>query len=177
MGAAKGWQELNGNTFTRQERSISMKRTFLIFFSMIAVSAIVAGQRSNTKPPGADQDIDVLLRLADELTTVKMKRDLGALDRLLADDFIFTNPAGLFADKAEYLEGAKADTAVYESVNNYDKVVKVYGDAAVVAGSTTVKGRYDGREIGGGFRFTDMFVKRQGRWQCIAIHLTRIAQQ
>jgi ketosteroid isomerase-like protein len=156
---------------------ISMKRTLLIFFSIMAVSVIVAGQTSNTKTTGSDQGKDVLLKLTDELTTVKMKRDLGALDRLLADDFIFTNPAGLFADKAEYLEGAKADTAVYESVNNYDIVVRVYGDAGVVAGSTTVKGRYDGREIGGRFRFTDMFVKRQGRWQCIAIHLTRIAQQ
>src|SRR5262245_35209300 len=116
---------------------------------MIAISIIVAGQTLNTRPTGADQDKDVLLKLTDELTTVKMKRDLGTLDRLLAGDFTFTNPAGLFADKAEYLEGAKADTAVYESVNNYDKVVKVYGDAAVVAGSTTVKGRYDGREIGG----------------------------
>ena len=154
-----------------------MKQTLLIFFSMIAVSVIIVGQTLNTKPAGADQDKDVLLRLADELTAVKMKRDLGSLDRLLADDFIFTNPAGLFANKAEYLEGAKADTAVYESVSNNDKVVKAYGDAAVVAGSTNVKGHYDGHEVGGQFRFTDMFVKRQGRWQCIAIHLTRIARQ
>jgi hypothetical protein len=154
-----------------------MKQTLLIFFSMIAVSVIIVSQTLNTKPAGAYQDKDALLRLADELTAVKMKRDLGSLDRLLADVFIFTNPAGLFANKAEYLEGAKADTAVYESVSNNDKVVKAYGDAAVVAGSTNVKGRYDGHEIGGQFRFTDMFVKRQGRWQCIAIHLTRIAQQ
>jgi ketosteroid isomerase-like protein len=156
---------------------ISMKRTLLICVSMIAIASVSAAQTPNTKPLKADEDKDVLLKLTDELTNAKMKRDIGTLGRLLADDYIFTNPAGVFADKTEYLEGAKADTAVYESVRNYHKVVKVYGDAAVVAGSTTVKGSYDGHEIGGVFRFTDMFVKRQDRWQCIAIHLTRIAQQ
>jgi hypothetical protein len=75
------------------------------------------------------------------------------------------------------MDGARADTAIYESVINYDKVVKTYDNAAVVAGYTIVKGRYEGREIGGRFRFTNMFVKRQGRWQCVAIHLTTIAQQ
>src|SRR5262245_40561598 len=115
--------------------------------------------------------------MTDEIIVVKSRRDVAALDRILTDDFFITNPAGLFADKAEYLEGARIDTAVYESVKNYDQVVKVYGDAAIVAGSTTVKGRYEGQEIGGRFRFTNTYVKRQDKWQCVAIHLTRIAQQ
>ena len=154
-----------------------MKRKLLICFSMIAIASATTAQILNTKASKAEEDKEVLLKLTDELTTAKMKRDLALLGRLLADDYIFTNPAGLFANKAEYLDGAKADTAVYESVKNYDKVARVYGDAGVVAGSTTVKGIYDGHEIGGQFRFTNMFVKRQDRWQCIAIHLTRIATQ
>jgi|SRR5215475_9497178 len=154
-----------------------MKGTLLMCFSVIAIASVTSAQTLNSKASKADEDKEVLLKLTDELTTAKMKRDLEALGRLLADDYIFTNPAGLFANKAEYLDGAKADTAVYESVVNYDKVAKVYGDAAVVAGSTTVKGSYDGHEIGGQFRFTNMFVKRQDRWQCVAIHLTRIATQ
>lgn len=76
---------------------------------------------------------------------------------------MFTNPAGLFANKAEYIDGAKADTATYESVTNFDRVVNIYGDAAVVAGGTTVKGRYDGNEIGVRFRFTSTFVRRKAR--------------
>ncbi|HKA21562.1 MAG TPA: nuclear transport factor 2 family protein [Blastocatellia bacterium] len=154
-----------------------MKRKLLICFSMIAIASATTAQTLNTKASKAEEDKEVLLKLTDELTTAKMKRDLALLGRLLADDYIFTNPAGLFANKAEYLDGAKADTAVYESVKNYDKVAKVYGDAGVVAGLTTVKGSYDGHEIGGQFRFTNMFVKRQDNWQCIAIHLTRIATQ
>ena len=154
-----------------------MKRSLLICFSAVAIASVTTAQTLNTKTSNADKDKEVLLKLTDELTTAKMKRDLDALGRLLADDYIFTNPAGLFANKAEYIDGAKADTAVYESVKNYDKVAKVYGDAGVVAGSTTVKGSYDGHEIGGQFRFTNMFVKRQDRWQCIAIHISRIATQ
>ena len=154
-----------------------MKRSLLICFSAVAIASVTTAQTLNTEASKADKDKEVLLRLTDELTTAKMKRDLEALGRLLSDDYIFTNPAGLFANKAEYIDGTEADTAVYESVKNYDKVAKVYGDAGVVAGSTTVKGSYDGHEIGGQFRFTNMFVKPQDRWQCIAIHITRIATQ
>ncbi|HEU4386806.1 MAG TPA: nuclear transport factor 2 family protein [Blastocatellia bacterium] len=147
------------------------------FILLVAAVGAQAGQTPHNRTVAAEQEKEVLLKLTDEITDAKMRRDLVVLDRLLAEDYVFTNPAGLFVDKAQYLEGARVDSAVYESVNNHDKVVKVYSDAAVVAGSTSVKGRYDGHDIGGQFRFTNMFVKRQGRWQCIATHLTRIAQQ
>ena len=153
-----------------------MKRTLLTFLLVIAISSVIPGQTKSSKSDDISQEKEGLLKLTDEITAAKVKRDVSALERILADDYIFTNPAGLFADKTEYLAGAKADTATYESVNNYDQVVKTYGQAAVVAGSTTVKGHYHGQEIGGRFRFTNMFVKRQDKWQCVAIHLTRIAQ-
>src|SRR5262249_22811909 len=154
-----------------------MKRTLLASLLIIAISPLILGQTISKKTDDTDQQKQILLKLTDELTATKVKREVAVLDRMLADDFIFTNPAGLFADKAEYLEGARIDTAVYESVKNYDQVVKVYGDAAVVAGSTTVKGRYEGQEIGGRFRFTNTYIKRKDKRECVAIHLTRIAQQ
>ena len=139
-----------------------MKQAFLTSL-LIAISLLIPGQTKSNKPDDSEQQKQILLKLTDELTTAKVRRDVATVDRILADDYIFTNPAGLFANKAEYLEGARIDTATYESVNNYDQVVRIYGDAAVVAGSTTVKGRYGERDIGGRFRFTNMYVKRQDK--------------
>jgi len=139
-------------------------------------STLILAQTSGNKPGGA-RDKETLLKLTDDITTAKTKRDTAALDRLLAGEYILTNPAGFVANKSEYLDGARADTATYESVTNYDQVVSLYGDAAVVVGGTTVKGRFDGHEIGGQFRFTHVFVKREDRWQAVATQLTRIAQQ
>jgi ketosteroid isomerase-like protein len=154
-----------------------MNRALWIFGWALVVSFVIAGPTGSGKSEAAAQDKEILLKMTDDMTHAKMKRDVKVLDGLLADDCIFTNPAGLFADKAQYLDGARADTAVYESVTNSDQLLRIYGNAAVVAGSTTLKGRYDGQEIGGRFRFTKMFVKRHDKWQCVAIHLTRIAAQ
>src|SRR5262249_23068137 len=115
--------------------------------------------------------------ITEEIAAEKIRGAVPTLGRIFNVGFVFTNPAGLFANKMEYLDGARADTATYESVANYDQVVRIYGDAAVVAGITTVKGRYEVQEIGGRFRFTNMFVKRDDKWQCIATHVTRIARE
>ena len=68
-------------------------------------------------------------------------------------------------------------SVTYESVTNGDQVVNIYENAAIVTGSTVVKGRFDGHDIGGEFRFTNIFIKRNGPWQCAAIQLTRVTRQ
>jgi ketosteroid isomerase-like protein len=154
-----------------------MKRTVLSLLAVLWISSPILAQTNVNKSSDIGEQKEALLKLTDKITAAKIKRDVPTLERILDDDFVFTNPAGPFANKTEYLDGARADTATYESVANYDQVVRIYGDAAVVAGITTVKGRYDGQEIGGRFRFTNMFVKREDKWQCIATHLTRIARE
>lgn len=57
-----------------------------------------------------------------------------------------------------------------------DMKVHVYGDVAVVTGQNTIKGTWEDipRNISGPYRFTDVFVKRAGRWQCVASQSSRI---
>ena len=153
-----------------------MKRIIVVSMLLAAISSLILAQTAGNRSAEA-RDKEILVKLTDDITTAKTRRDIGALDRLLADEYILTNPAGFVANKGEYLDGAKADTASYESVANYDMVVSVYGNAAVVVGGTTVRGRYDGHEIGGQFRFTHVFVKKQDHWQAVATQLTRVAQQ
>jgi ketosteroid isomerase-like protein len=47
--------------------------------------------------------------------------------------------------------------------------VRAYGNAAVVITHyTTVKEQYKGKDISGSYRTIDTWVKRAGRWQCVA---------
>jgi len=55
--------------------------------------------------------------------------------------------------------------------------VRVYGDAAVVTGRNTLKGKYQGMDINGQIRWTDTWVKHGGRWQCAATHGSKVAQK
>ena len=154
-----------------------MRRSLLILSLLFTASSFALGQVGGKSGAGAPDDAKSLLKLTDDLTAAKAGLDIRFLESVLDDDYVFTNPAGAFANKTEYIEGARSDVAVYESVKNFDQVVKIHGDAAVVVGSVTVKGKYKGNEIGGRFRFTNMYVKRKDGWKCIAIHLTRISGQ
>jgi ketosteroid isomerase-like protein len=58
-----------------------------------------------------------------------------------------------------------------------DLKVRLYGDLAVVTGRNTSKGTLHGSAAQGQSRFTDVFVKRDGRWQCLASQVTPIAKE
>ena len=154
-----------------------MKGILLISLLGLVLSSVTSNQPDGQGTTNAGSEQKALLKLTDDITAAKTRLDTTVLERVLADDFILTNPAGFTATRTEYLAGVRADTATYESVVNQDQIVNVYGDAAVVAGATVVKGRYEGREIGGRFRFTNVYIRRGRGWECVAIHLTRVAQQ
>ena len=100
-------------------------------------------------------------------------RDEEILNRVLADDFIFTDDEGQTFNKAQYIEAATKAIKV-ESYSLDDLTTRVYGDTCVVVGRWTGKFTVDGKSASGDFRFTDTFVKRQGRWRVIASQDTRI---
>jgi ketosteroid isomerase-like protein len=55
--------------------------------------------------------------------------------------------------------------------------VRVYGDSAVVTAITSAKGKFMGQEFSTQERATDVFVKRDGCWQCVLTHLTRFGKK
>jgi ketosteroid isomerase-like protein len=52
--------------------------------------------------------------------------------------------------------------------------VRLLGDVALVHGLSTSKGSYKGKENSGQFRWTDVFVKRGGRWLAVATHSSKV---
>jgi ketosteroid isomerase-like protein len=106
-----------------------------------------------------------------------VKKDSAFFDRILADDFTGTDSEGNVATKAQYLAEMKSGEYVLASFVQDDIKVRIYGDAAVVTGRATVKGQYKGEEAGGQYQWTDTFIKRDGRWQCVASHSSQIAQK
>lgn len=46
----------------------------------------------------------------------------------------------------------------------------LYSGAAVVRGRTVAAGRFNGEPFHVRIRFTDVFIKRGGRWQAVASH-------
>ena len=101
------------------------------------------------------------------------KKDTAALDRLLADDFVGTSPTSHTYTKTQAIQDIKDARYVVGTMELDDVSVNVYGTTAVSFTSQEEKSKYEGRDTSGHYHFTDVWVKKDGRWQAVASHGTR----
>src|SRR5688572_18663091 len=86
-------------------------------------------------------------------------------DRIVSPDWILTTADGVQHTKAETDADLKSGKIKFESFKVEDLKVRIYGNAAVVFGTTNEKITVGGQDMSGQYRFTDTFIKRDGKWQ------------
>ena len=101
-------------------------------------------------------------------------RDVEFLESILADDFIVTYDDGARGDKARELALSASFNQRVISATQEDFIVQVYGGAAVVWFTLRVVGIRRGEEAEIALRYTDVWIMRDGRWQCVASQSTRL---
>ena len=62
-----------------------------------------------------------------------------------------------------------------ESATQDDFIVKVYRDTAVVWFTLKIVGIRQGQKSELNLRYTDVWVVRDGRWQCVSTQSTRVS--
>ena len=118
-----------------------------------------------------------LLKLEEAFAKAIIKNDLEGIGRLVTDDWIIIGPDGEIVDRVRFFEVIKSGALTHDLMESEDFRVRVYGDSAVVSAVTRSKGKFMGQEFSTQERATDVFVKRDGRWQCVLTHLTRFAKK
>ena len=122
---------------------------------MTAASALVAGE---------------LRGLSHELVRAVQEHDTKRLDELLAEEFTLDGAAGTLA-REELLEAAAGAYEVDDF--SYDEIdTQIYGNMAVVVARYRQTARLEGRDASGALRITDVWVRRDGRWQIVRRHAT-----
>jgi ketosteroid isomerase-like protein len=116
-----------------------------------------------------------LIDLENHWGEVTVKSDVPALERLYADEYLAIDPAGATFTKAQDIANVKSGNFKLAAFKLDDVKVQVKGEMGVVTGRNTIKATYMGKDISGSYRFTDVFVKRAGRWQAISTQATAIA--
>lgn len=99
-----------------------------------------------------------------------MTHDASVAQAYLADDFRGISSKGKVMTKSNLLSEIKKDTDTYTSTKNGKMDVRVFGGqfAVATAISTEVGKAKDGKEFKRSFRWTDAWVLRNGKWQCVA---------
>jgi ketosteroid isomerase-like protein len=122
-----------------------------------------------------------IFALEDSLTQATRALDLDALDRIYADDIIMTSVLGEPCGKAVVLDEARRGlvqrqgaAAVGKPItSSYDKEdlkVSAGSDVAVASYRFVVRIQADGIDVNRRYRTTNVWMKRQGRWQIVAAH-------
>ena len=97
------------------------------------------------------------------------------IESILADEFVATYEDGSRGDKAHELALiAEFDQRVVSAVQD-EFTVKVYQDTAVVWFTLNLVGIRQGERAEVTLRFTDVFVLRDGDWQCVSSQSTKVA--
>lgn len=146
-----------------------MKRFPLAVILAISICFTAHSQtqdQNHGKASKAEQQILALNRAwADAVT----KGDAAALDRLFADDLIVTSGSGVIRNKAEEIKDATSasdpDFIWVSPFMTEDVRVKIYKDAAVVAGLVKWSFKYKGKQYNQERRYTHTYIKHKGQWR------------
>jgi ketosteroid isomerase-like protein len=146
-------------------------RLFLLSCVLVlAVAALTsAAQRQEVQ---SDQEIIVSLERA--WNEAFYNKDLAFIETLLADEFIATYEDGSRGDKAKELALTKEFDQRVESAVQDEFTVKVFGDTAVAWFTLNLVGIKQGEKAELTLRYTDIWVMRNGRWQCVSVQSTRV---
>jgi len=153
-----------------------MKRIAIAVCAVVLVFAVTNIAQTPAKPKSGSAEQE-LIKLENEWGDAVLKKDIAFLERIYAEGFIFTDEDGVVWTGAQDIANLKSGDYVYTSFVSDNMKVHVYGDTAIVFGRNTIKGQYKGKDISGQSQWTDTWIKRAGRWQCVATHSSRIAQK
>jgi len=117
-----------------------------------------------------DVDLDTLRNLNHAYLQSVVNGDVDCFRRILAEDFLCSNPDGALLDKQQFLERTAGPRTLARLAGDEVRI-RVLGDVAIIHAAT----RYttlDGQDGRG--RYTDVWQKRGGTWLAVSAHVTRL---
>ena len=109
--------------------------------TMLACCASTYGQTSDKADEGQ------ILALENAWNHAEVQHDPAALELILTDDFVITEPDGTMQNKREHMAATKDASYHYDLLVSEDFRIKMYGTVAVVTGTVSRKGIIEGQPI------------------------------
>ena len=117
-----------------------------------------------------------VLDLVGRWAAAEQANDSGALEGLLADDFVGVGPLGFVLGRGQWL--ARFDNGLENrAFAVQDAQVRDYGTAAVVVGVVTQETSFQGNDNSGRFRLSLVAVRPEDRWLLANAHIGMLQQQ
>lgn len=112
-----------------------------------------------------------------QLTDSYTQRQIEQLASLLDEDFVITFEDGSTLSKTGYVSFMASPSDHIETAEMNDMKIRVHRTTAVVTGTYHEKGDTKGQAYDYHDRFTDIWIKKNGKWKLAASHYAVPAKQ
>jgi len=106
-----------------------------------------------------------------------LKRNVQAMDKLLAEDYIAITANGSLQSKEQTLENLKTGSLQFKAIDFSDRKVRFYRQTALVTSRAEINGNTRDGDATGSYRFTRVYVRDgHGDWKIVSFEASRIRE-
>jgi len=143
-------------------------------FLLLAIALLVCPFTVFAQEKANSSDEIQIRQLERAWNQAEAKQEVNEVANLVDDTLVYTDYDGSIMNKAEYLKWVAAPEQKADHLYDEGLTIHVYGNAAVVTGIYRESGVNKGKHYVIRSRYTDMWIKREGVWRCVASHSTLI---
>ena len=152
-----------------------MRRSIILSVFIITVALVQFAH--GAAPEGtAKATVDAVKAAGRATDQAYLKKDVATLKQYLADEYVGSWPDGSTTDKKQELSDLESGKYKMESVEYKEEKITLYGNMAVAFVLAHVKEEFDGKKTEGDFRNTGVMILRDGRWQTVAVHASKVGK-
>ena len=137
---------------------------------LLMALAMAAGMALAQGPKDEEQ----LKQLEKDWVGAQKAKDPARLGEILAPEWVGIDWDGKTTDRATALAHLKQAGYSLESIEMGPMTVRFFGITAIVTGSDTEKGTEAGKDASGKYVWTDVFVRKDGKWLAVASQTTKV---
>ena len=140
----------------------------LIVFAAAASAALPPSSVYKTLPSD-------LRAAAETFDRAQVAGDRALLEQSLAADFSLVSGSGKLQTRLDFISASSAPGSTVDPFVIREPVEKVWADGAILGGLVDYSGTDAGERFSVTYRFTDVWIRRDGRWQVINAQVTPAA--
>ena len=116
--------------------------------------------------------------LEEQWRQAQLAGDVGAMDKLLSDDYIGISITGQVNTKSQQLDRMRMHKIALTKLDLGDRQVKLVGSIAIVTSRAEVEGTNEGAPVKGTYRYTRVYQRLpSGGWKITSFEATRVPGQ
>jgi hypothetical protein len=120
-------------------------------------------------------EVEQLRRLDKELSVATWTGDALWFEKNLDDDYVLITSKGTMYTKADVVSELATPGMKMDPFEAFELQVRIYGDSAVVNGRRLQHFTVGRARYANDLRYTDVYVKRKGRWLLVSEHVSNMA--